>query len=125
MNAEQLCSSFIAHRSSFPQRRFLLLAIHEIRDSYAGQPIQAAGCEVEAGEESESDARQIVAARGRLVGCEAAGGGVELARAELHRDGPSDETALRERGPKRMRLAADVVGHFVEGDVALERVFAG
>src|ERR1700737_1536379 len=103
---------FIPHPSSlipFPKRRFLLLAIHEIRDSHARQSVQALGCEVEAGEEIESDARQIVAARGRLVGSVAAGGGAELARAEFHRDGPSDQTALRERGPNGMGLAAAVI----------------
>ena len=65
------------HRSSFivPKRRLRIRLIDEVRNADAGQSIEPVGREIEAAEEIEGDAGEIVAAGGREVGRVAAGGG--------------------------------------------------
>src|SRR5438105_13226579 len=97
-----------------PEWRLRIRFVLEVRHADAGQSIDAIRSEIEATEEIESDSGQIVAAGGREVGGVAAGGGVELAGAKFRRGSAAGQVALAQRGPQRMRLAANVVRHFLE-----------
>src|SRR5262249_5272673 len=53
---------------SSKKSRLLLLLLDEIRDADAGEPVAAAGRELELVEKRHADARQVVAARRRQLG---------------------------------------------------------
>src|SRR3979411_635035 len=96
-------SSFIV-----PKRRLRIRLIDEVRNADAGQSIEPVGREIEAAEEIEGEAGEMVAAGGRGVVGVGAGGGAEVAGAKLHRHGATREFAFGQRGPQRMRFVADV-----------------
>src|ERR1051325_10882623 len=121
---------FSIHPSSFRVReqRGLLLAlfvfIHKVRQPDAREPVPRLRPERESLQQLHADLRQVGGGGGWGVGGKAAGGGLELAGAELHRHRAADHLLLLQRVPELLRLLAQVVGHLVQRDVLRERVLA-
>src|SRR6266702_72320 len=116
--------SYFPPPTYFEEARLTLLSVAEIGYANACQPIPRGRAELETAQQLGADGGQLVAARGRSVGGEAAGGGLKIAGAQLDRHRAADHLAVVQSGPEFLRLAADVTLHLFQCDVLREGVLA-